>query len=110
MGNPRRAKGTRFERLIVDYLGDELPHEVERRVQGGSQDRGDIAGVPGWAIECKNHRKMTLAKWVDEAATEAANAEVDHYAVVHKRRGKGHARDQYVTMPMSVFVRLLHDI
>jgi len=46
-----RAKGTAWETAIVGYLrGRGAPH-AERRALNGSNDRGDIAGIPGLVIE-----------------------------------------------------------
>jgi len=96
-----------FERLTADYLNGRLPWEVDRRVKRGAKDRGDIGGIPGWAIECKNRKRMALAEWVDEARLEAENAGADFCAVVHKRRGKGKAADQYVTMTLDTLARMI---
>jgi hypothetical protein len=50
---------------------------------------------------------MNLAGWVAEAETERVNDGALAGVVVHKRRGKGHAGDQYVTMTLNDFVALL---
>jgi len=50
---------------------------------------------------------MNLAGWVTEAQTEAANDGALLGIVVHKRRGKGQAGDQYVTLVLSDLVKLL---
>jgi hypothetical protein len=44
---------------------------------------------------------------VDEAEVERGNADAVAGVVIHKRRGKGHALDQYVTMTVRDFVVLL---
>lgn len=100
-----RAKGTRFETAVCEYLADVFP-AVERRAQTGARDRGDIAGVPAFALEVKNCRAMELAAWLDEAATEAANANEPFGAVIHKRRNKATA-DAYVTMTLRDFAVLV---
>lgn len=97
-----KARGTAFESLVVRGLARWFP-AVERRALAGTLDRGDIAGVPGWTVECKAVRAMSLGAWLDEAKVEAGNARTPFYAVVHKRRGKGAAEDQFVSMPLSVF-------
>lgn len=43
----RTAKdaGTRFERLVADYLAGRLGADIDRQVKTGSRDTGDIRGV-----------------------------------------------------------------
>jgi hypothetical protein len=97
-----RRKGSAFARDVCDYLRDRLGLPVERRVDGGTKDRGDVAGIPRWVLELKNCRQMDLAGWMAEAEKEAANDGAKFYAVVHKRRMKGVAQ-AYVTMPLEVY-------
>lgn len=102
-----RDKGTRAETAVVGYLNASGFPFAERRALHGSTDKGDVAGIPGVVMEVKNCKVTDLAGWVDEAKAEAANAEVDVYMVVHKRRGKGFPGDWYVTMPLHVAVELI---
>lgn len=102
-----KQKGTAWESAIVRHLATEgFPH-IERRALNGTQDRGDIAGIPGWVLEAKNCRSMDLAGWVDEAAIEQANDGAEFSAVWHHRRGKATPADGYVTMTGATFTRLL---
>lgn len=102
-----KSKGTGWETAICRYLaGEGFPH-VERRALTGSQDRGDIAGIPGVVIEAKNAARTELAGWVDEAAIEQANDGADYSVVWHHRRGKASAGEGFVTMTGASFVRLL---
>jgi hypothetical protein len=73
----------------------------------GSQDRGDIAGIPGVVLECKSAVKVEMAAWVDEAGKEAANDGADFGAVWIKRRGKISPAHGYVLMTGQSFVALL---
>lgn len=102
-----KAKGTRWESAIVDFLrASGVPH-AERRALNGSQDRGDIAGIPGVVIEGKNAKAVTLASWLDEAEAERINDNATIAAVWHHRRGKASPGDGYVTMSGAMFVKLL---
>jgi hypothetical protein len=104
-----RAKGTRWESAVVDYLrGAGVPH-AERRASNGSKDRGDVAGIPGVVIEAKNAATVTLASWLDEAEAERVNDGAAVAVVWHHRRGKGSPGDGYVTMSGATLVRLLTD-
>ncbi|AGL13860.1 hypothetical protein [Actinoplanes sp. N902-109] len=104
-----KDKGTAWESRIVGYLAENgFPH-AERRALNGTQDRGDIAGVPGVVIEAKNCKTTSLATWVDEALLEQANDGAAHSAVWHHRRGKASPADGFVTMTGAGFIRLLRE-
>lgn len=110
--NKSKQRGTAFERLVADYLADKLDDRIDRMPLRGGKDRGDIAGVrtpfgERVAVECKNTTRLDLSGWVDQAVVEAGNADAPVGVVVHKRRGKGQAADQYVTMRLADLVRLL---
>jgi hypothetical protein len=102
-----KAKGSAWERAIVDYLRAVGWPFAERRLAGSSKDRGDIAGVVGVVIEAKNTARLTLADWLDEADLERANDNAWLGVVWHKRRGKASAADGYVTMTGAQFTALL---
>lgn len=109
----QRAKGTALETLIVTFLGGRLGDDrIMRMPLSGKHDRGDIAGVrtvlgEKVAIEVKNHRRMELGAWLTEAEIERGNADAKVAVVIHKRHGKGQARDQLVTMTVEDFAVLL---
>lgn len=99
-----RRKGSAFARDVCQYLRDSLGLPIERRVDGGIRDRGDVAGVPGFVLEVKNCRSIDLAGWMDEALKEAANDGAPFYAVVAKRRMKG-VHQSYVVMPLEIWAQ-----
>lgn len=105
-----RQRGTWFETAVSAYLAEMLGRVVMRLGMGGANDRGDIH-VDGLdvTIECKNHARMALAEWVDEAERESGNAGTRLGVVVHKRKGRGNARiaDSYVTMRLGDFAALI---
>jgi hypothetical protein len=97
--------GPKYESRVVNYFCEQgLP--CERRVQGGSRDRGDLAGIRGWTLELKNTGKIELGPTMNEAKKEADNAETDHWAAIHNRRNHGLERS-YVTIELWEFARLL---
>lgn len=106
-----KQAGTSFERLVANYLAEQIDDRIDRRVKTGAADKGDIAGLRHHghriAIECKDVAKLNLAGWVTEAQVEATNDGALLGLVVHKRRGKGQAADQYVTLVLSDLVKLL---
>lgn len=106
-------KGATFEQDTADYLAAALGDDrIERRVKHGTNDRGDIAGLRihgrRVVVECKNHKRMELAEWVDEAETERGNDDADYGIVIHKRRGCGKAKfgGNYVTMTLETFAAI----
>ena len=104
-----KRKGTAAESAVVQYLQAMGFTHAERRSLNGAKDRGDIAGLPGVVIEVKNCARQELAGWVAEAETERDNDNASLGAVWHKRRGKGHASDWFVTMSGEQFVFLLRE-
>lgn len=99
-----RRKGSAFARDVCAYLRDELGLPVERRVDGGSKDRGDVAGIPDFVLELKACRQTDLAGWVAEAEKEAANDGAPYWAVISKRRMKS-TNQAYVVMSLDVWAR-----
>lgn len=97
--------GTRWETAVVNYL-NEQGFDVERRALAGVNDKGDIAGLAGWTLECKAVKQFQPGEWMKEAEREALNAGTPYYAVVAKRRQKGVA-DGYVLMPLKIFTAFL---
>jgi len=97
-----RQTGTAFESAVVNYLRDHgFPH-VERRAMNGQADRGDVAGVAGWTLECKAVRALDLAGWASEATREATNARTPWWAVIVKRRGCSVAQS-YVVLSLETW-------
>ena len=106
-----RKAGASFERLVADYLRDVVDDRIDRRAKTGAKDRGDIGGVRIWTqrvvLECKDVSKIALSQWAAEAEAERGNDDALAGVVVHKRRGKGRAADQWVTMTLGDFASLL---
>ncbi len=102
-----RAKGTAAETALRDWLQRNGHSYAERLALGGTNDRGDITGIPGVVLEVKNCKTFDLAGWLDELAVEMANADVSVGAVVAKRRGTTDRARWYAVMPVEVLNRLL---
>jgi len=108
-----KTEGTRFETTIARYLAERLNDDrIERRTRNGIKDRGDIGGVRTITggrvvVECKTVTRDALPAWVREAEVERGNDDAAVGVVVHKARGKGAAADQFVTMTLEMFARLL---
>lgn len=106
-------RGPLFEKQVVEYLRETFGDAIERRVMGGKNDRGDVAGLfwhgRPFVIEAKNRAKLELATWMGELADECGNADTDMGAVVFHRKGKGAQSmgDQYVLMDLRTLCKLL---
>ncbi len=107
MVNRPKIKGTSFETLVVKALQRAGWKHAERRALNGATDKGDIAGVAGVVIECKNVNKLAFGPWLREAHTEAHNANADFGVLWAKRRGYSEAEDGFVVMSGETFMRLL---
>jgi Holliday junction resolvase len=105
VSHPNKVKGTRWESEVVDYLVEQGFTAVERRSLKGNADQGDLVGVPGWTLECKNEARINLAGYMAEGEAEAKNAGTDLFAAIVKRRRKGTAA-AYAVMPLELFVKI----
>ena len=107
-----RQAGTRFESLIAGYLARVWDDRIERRAKAGAKDRGDLSGVRVMGqrvvVECKDHNRLDLAGWWAEADTERGNDDANAAFIVHKRRGRAHPADQWVTLTLGDLVALLN--
>ncbi|MEQ6899249.1 hypothetical protein [Microbacterium sp. KR10-403] len=113
--NRKSAKkaGSLFESVVANFLAFRLNDDrIERRARNGAKDRGDISGVKTIrggrvVIEAKNVARVDLPGWLREAETEAGNDDAVIAVVAHKRRGNANPADQFVTMSLETFARLI---
>ncbi len=107
-----RAAGARFERAVADYLAVALDDDrIDRRVNYGAKDRGDIAGLRHAGrricVEVKDTSRWIPGTWLAEVEVERGNADAHVGLVVAKRRGKGDPGDAVVLMSLRDLVALL---
>ncbi|HEY9353735.1 MAG TPA: hypothetical protein VIP28_10805 [Nocardioides sp.] len=107
MTSRSKAKGSAWERAIVEHLRAAGWPFAERRLAGSTKDRGDVAGVVGVVIEAKNTASARLAEWIEETEVERLNDGAWLGVVWHKRRGTASAAGGYVTMTGAQFTELL---
>ena len=104
-----KVKGRETENEVVRYLQQWVPH-VERRRLAGTNDRGDITGLPGWVLEVKSAGNgIRATQWLRELEVEMSNAHVDRGAVVMRNRGRPNAEDYVAMMPLPMLVKLMQD-
>jgi hypothetical protein len=105
--NPTKAKGTRWESAVRDYLAGVLGVRIERVPAGAQIDRGDLVGIDRVVVECKDVGRIDLSVIVDEAVREAQNVGEDEIPVaVVKRRRRG-VEDGYAVLPLWAFAELV---
>ena len=105
MANPSKAKGSRFERLIADYLSETFP--CERIPAGATVDRGDLWTPTGVTLQLKDHARLAMGPAWAATLDQQANNGHDLSFLVHKRHGKGAPGDQWVTCDVTQLRRLL---
>jgi hypothetical protein len=106
MVNRSKQLGTSWETEVVRYLAAHGHPLAERRAQAGAADKGDVSGIAGTVIECKNVRKLDLAGWCDELAAERRNAGAKMGAVVVKRSRKN-VSEAYCVVSLADLAELL---
>lgn len=108
-----KKAGAAFESLVARFLAVRLGDDrIERRAKTGAKDRGDIAGVRTIrggrvVIECKDTSRDNLPAWIREAEVERGNDDAAIGVVAHKRRGVADPGEQFVSMTLETFARLL---
>ena len=110
--NSAKAAGQRFESLVAAYMNRHVDDRIERRRQGGNQDRGDISGLRHMGqrivVECKDYGgQLKPGPWVEEAGRERGNDDAGVGIVVAKRRGTTAPGDQFVLVALADLVALL---
>lgn len=116
--NPNGERGTRWEVAVAEYLRLRGQHYAERRAKRGRRDAGDITGIPGWVIECKDEQRIDLSGYMDELRAELGNEtaggrgrpgrpQAFGAAVIKRRRSiTGRA---YVVMELEQFSALMNE-
>ena len=112
MSSKSRAKGTRWESDIVKYL-DAMGANVQRLVQTGSSDQGDIR-ADNFILQARDRAQIDLSGSIDDAHQQLAHFQklhpgegVDNCAAVIKRRRRG-ISEGYVVMTLIDFARVLN--
>lgn len=108
-----KAAGRGLERSIANYWQDELGNEdIDRRVNYGAKDRGDIAGLKHLgqkiAVECKDYGgQIKAGTWIKEAHAAMGNDDAGAGIVVAKRRGTTDPGEQWVITTVADFTAII---
>jgi hypothetical protein len=106
--NKSKIKGTYMETRAVNHLIARGFKYAERRALQGTNDRGDVSGIPGVVIEVKNQKQMDLAGWIDETLAEQKNAGASVAFCVFPRRNRSIGQ-AYVVMTFDQAISLISD-
>jgi hypothetical protein len=89
---------------VRDYLKAHGHPRVERLALGGTRDKGDLTGIPGWLPECKSLTRLDLGEAL--ATTERKAARFGLEPVVIFRRHRHPVGRAYVVMPLETWARV----
>ena len=103
-----KQKGTAWETACVRWL-QSLGWQADRAPLRGTADQGDVTGLPGVVIECKNAKTIKLSEWLGELENEISNAHADTGVLLIKKRGKTDPGEAYAVMPARIWARLLKE-
>ena len=106
-GAASRNKGKRAELAVAKWLRDNGWQAVTTRAASGMQQGDDLATNTGLSWEVKDHGRMELAAWIDQA-TENGNGRPA--VVMAKRRGKASPDEWYAVLSGADLLRLLKGV
>ncbi len=111
MTNPNKARGTRWEVAVRNFLRASGFEDVFRLAQTGIDDEGDLHGhdIKDWAIECRDRKSISLAENVEDAKSRAKAKGCKYGIAFIKRRTKS-VEDAYVLIDAETWVRILKEL
>lgn len=100
------GRGKRTEAEVAAFLSAALETTVRPVVQGGAKDRGDLEGLPDFAVQVKDHERQNFSEWLDDVDDQRREAAELFGVVIARRRGRplGQA---YAVLTLDTFVRIL---
>lgn len=107
MSGASRRKGAAYEVDVCNWLKGKGWAYVERRIAGMGNDRGDINGMPGVVVECKNRKEFDLAGYCRQLEAEITEAGADTGVVIIKKAGTTDVGQHYALMPVHRWADLL---
>ena len=90
MTSPSKQKGDKAELELARILADLLDLKVRRKLGAGrTDDEGDLEGIPGWTVECKNYADLAtgINVGLKDLEREQANAGTTFGVCFVRRRG-----------------------
>jgi hypothetical protein len=105
MGATERRKGATYERQIAAYLRTLGAHSIRTQPLGGRQTLGDLTNPWGLHLELKNHQRLDLAGWIDQATRDATADRTP--VVIIKRRGTTDPARSYAVLELHHLIHLI---
>lgn len=108
MSSPQKNKGSQYERDVVKWLRT-MGYPCAERAYGAGRhdDVGDIDGIDGVVIECKNEKAIRIPQYLRELEDEMTHADAETGVVLIKKRGTSNISESYAVMPAELWVNLL---
>ena len=108
MTTPSKRKGSQYERDVVKWLRS-MGYPCAERAYGAGRhdDVGDIDGINGVVIECKNEKAIRSPQYLRELEDEMTHADAETGVVLIKKRGTSNISESYAVMPAELWVNLL---
>jgi len=111
--NSAKQAGARFERLISDFLRDNLDDRIDRKVRTGARDTGDVANVRDShnrriVIEIKNYGgRGHPAEGTQKGHQKTEKNDAPLRRRIAKRRGTTNPEKQWAIMEVEDLIKLL---
>lgn len=102
-GKAARLKGYAYQRDIAHAL-EAAGWTIIRRSGGEAGDDITVVNMPWLSIEVKNHARGDVAGWWKQAQAQAGDRVP---VLVHKRHGVADPSEQWVTLTVAEFTRLM---
>ena len=108
MTSAAKRKGSQYERDVVKWLRS-MGYPCAERAYGAGRhdDVGDIDGINGVVIECKNEKAIRIPQYLRELEDEMTHADAETGVVLIKKRGTSNISESYAVMPAELWVNLL---
>lgn len=108
MTTPEKRKGSQWERDCVKWFNANGFPCAERAYGAGRHDDvGDIDGIDGVVVECKNEKSFRIPQYLRELEDEMTHADAETGVVLMKKRGTSSVSDAYAVMPAWLWLDLL---
>jgi Holliday junction resolvase len=103
-----KRKGSQYERDVVKWLKSYGFECAERAYGAGRHDDvGDIDGIDGVVIECKNEKSFRIPQYLRELENEMTHADAETGVVLMKKRGTSNVSESYAVLPAWLWADLL---
>jgi hypothetical protein len=104
-GATSRRKGNKAEVDVAHVLTEHGYSAVtSRNARGGAQMGADIVSDFPAVIEVKNHAKLDLSGWWQQAVAQADGAPA---VIIHKRVGRSDPHEWWATMDFQTLIALM---